>query len=458
MKDRLAAENFIERSRMIHGGKYDYSLINYTGSKNKVLIKCNICGSIFEQTPSNHLYGKHGCPNCRSLSLATKRSKSTETFIQEARVVHGNKYDYSSVKYTNNKTKVKIKCNTCGNIFLQKPNSHLSGIGCPVCGHKKAHEKTTKTTEQFIHEAQEIHGQAYDYSLVEYVDNRKHVCIRCNICGNTFYQAPLNHLHGQGCPKCGTEKAHLKLALTASEFINRAKAVHGDKYDYSFVDYINNHSKVKIICNNCGRTFEQTPDNHLSGQGCRVCSTKRWNNERKMTQDDFVQKSLNVHGSRYDYSQVNYIDYHEPVKIICRNCGKAFMQRPVVHLTGRGCPYCRKSKGEIAITDLLLQAGINFETEKWYKDLYYMDKKHHLRYDFYLPDYNLLIEYNGRQHYEYVEEWHSEPNATFADQQARDKLKYDYAKDHNIRLLIVKYDDDIEEKIMKELKECKKLE
>ena len=134
------------------------------------------------------------------------------------------------------------------------------------------------------------------------------------------------------------------------------------------------------------------------------------------------------------------------------------MQTPNSHLSGCGCSHCYLSRGELAILDLLNKLDINFEEQKWYKDLYYMDKKHHLRYDFYLPDYNLLIEYNGRQHYEYVEEWHSEPNATFADQQARDKLKYDYAKDHNIRLLIVKYDDDIEEKIMKELEECKKLE
>jgi len=183
---------------------------------------------------------------------------TTEQFIEKAKTIHGDTYDYSLVEYKNNYTKVKIIC-PIHDIFEQRPNSHLNGNGCPECsGTKKLN------TEEFIEKAKAIHGDKYDYSLVEYKNNSTKVKIICPEHG-VFEQIPSSHLKGSGCSKCsGTKK------LTTEQFIEKAKAIHSDKYDYSLVKYKNNYTKVKIICPVHG-TFKQRSGNHLYGQGCPEC-------------------------------------------------------------------------------------------------------------------------------------------------------------------------------------------
>lgn len=190
-------------------------------------------------------------------------------------------------------------------------------------------------TESFIQKAKLLHGDKYDYSCVEYLNMKQKIKIICPIHGE-FLQAPEKHLYEKcGCPDCaGNQK------MTVDIFVQKARLVHGNKYDYSLVDYKNNRTRVKIQCGTHG-VFEQTPGNHLAGKGCPYCA-----NNVLHTNENFIEKAVNVHGDKYDYSLVSYKGNKVPVSIICREHG-TFFQLPYVHLSGSGCPVCGRLEQQL---------------------------------------------------------------------------------------------------------------
>ena len=233
----------VERFKQTHGNKYDYSMIEFKTMNTKVKIKCNKHNIIFEQTPRTHLIGKtHVCAECI-------REEVIESFKQ----IHMNKYDYSLMEYTGALNKIKIRCNKHG-VFEQTPNTHKKGQGCPNC--------SILSQEQVIEQFQEVHGDKYNYHLMEYKNSHTKVKIICKQHG-TFEQTPHNHKQGNGCPKC--------TKLPQEEIIKQFKETHGDKYDYNLMKYTGALNKVKIICKQHG-TFEQTSHNHKKGQGCPNCA------------------------------------------------------------------------------------------------------------------------------------------------------------------------------------------
>tara|TARA_R110001592_G_scaffold70707_1_gene216432 strand:- start:531 stop:1493 length:963 start_codon:yes stop_codon:yes gene_type:complete len=193
--------------------------------------------------------------------------KTISQFIKDSKKIHGDKYDYSLVDYVNWKTKVKIICPNHG-VFEQKAGEHSTqGRGCKYC----FKERKFSNTEQFIEKAKKVHGEKYDYSLVEYVHNKSKVKIICPEHGE-FSQEPSNHNVGNGCKQCSIIENAISLSLTTEQFIKKAKQVHGDKYDYSLVEYTHSHAKVKIVCPEHGE-FSQEPNTHVSqGSGCKDCS------------------------------------------------------------------------------------------------------------------------------------------------------------------------------------------
>ena len=268
-----------------------------------------------------------------------------EKFIEKAKQVHGDKYDYSKVEYINSQTKVCIICKKHGE-FWQKPNSHLLGYGCNKCAIEKRSKLATKTTDSFIERAKKVHGDKYDYSKVEYKGKDMNVCIICPKHGE-FWQTPHNHLIGAGCPKCKNEYISKKYSDTTETFIEKARKVHGDKYDYSKVNYINSQTKVCIICPEHGE-FWQRPNNHLNGWGCSKCSNEKTHEKQRLTTEEFIEHAIEVHGKKYDYSKVNYINNQSKVCIICHEKDEygiehgEFWQTPNNHLNGNECPRCRK--------------------------------------------------------------------------------------------------------------------
>jgi hypothetical protein len=338
-------------------------------------------------------------------------SEKSLLFIEKARKVHGDRYDYSLVDYKNNKTKVKIICKEHG-VFEQRPDMHLhQQQGCPTCANKNVNINT------YLERFKIVHGDRYDYSLVEYKDCDTLVNIICRIHG-IFQQSPYNHSKGQNCPTCiGRNKTNEKI-------IKEFKEIHGDKYDYSLIDYENDKTKLKIICKIHG-IFKKTYNQHKRNKGCPKCLN------RNKTNLDIIEDFKKIHSDKYDYSLVDYTSNKNNVIIICKKHGK-FLQSPNSHLMGRGCPICNESQGEKKISDIL----DNFQI-KYIREYKINNSNNSLRLDFFIPQYNIGIEYNGRQHYEIVEKFGGKKE--FLKTIERDKRKIKICEEKNIKLLIIPY-------------------
>lgn len=199
------------------------------------------------------------------------RRYTTQDFIGKANKRHNGKYLYNKVEYVNKKVAVCITCKTHGD-FWQKPYKHLIGHGCPICG-----GSLRLTKKGFIEKANLIHHNKYDYSQVEYKNNRTKICIVCPMHGK-FYQIPDSHLRGCGCSKCKDESASKRLSYDLDTFIQKANAVHNNLYGYSKVTYIDSKTKVCIICPKHGE-FNQKPNDHLRGHGCLRCKLSNMEKE-----------------------------------------------------------------------------------------------------------------------------------------------------------------------------------
>lgn len=248
---RLTNEEFIKKAKIIHGNEYDYSKVECKGNKTKVCIICPKHGEWWV-SPNNHLRGSR-CPSCFGTPKHTK-----DEFIEKANLIHNKKYDYSKVNYDGLQKKVCIICPNHG-IFWQRAEIHLKGAGCPKCSGTER-----ITLKVFLERCPEIHKHKYDYSLVQFQKLDEFVKIICPIHGE-YEQRAIVHYRGYGCPICGGSKR-----LTNEEFIEKARKVHSNKYDYSKVNYINTATKVCITCPEHG-DFWQTPNNHLFGAGCPAC-------------------------------------------------------------------------------------------------------------------------------------------------------------------------------------------
>ena len=189
-------------------------------------------------------------------------------------------------------------------------------------------------------------------------------------------------------------KFKLPFKHTLEIFIIKAKRIHGNKYDYSKVIYINDRVKVIIICPEHGE-FEQSPNSHLRGVGCPGCKCDKLSKHNSSNIDDFKLKAFEIHGNRYGYDDFIYTNSWSKGKIKCNMCETIFEQIPNAHLNGRGCPICKSSKGERFIIKILNKNNIKFVRE-----YIIPNQQYKFRYDFYLPEYNILIEFHGIQHYE----------------------------------------------------------
>lgn len=217
--------------------------------------------------------------------------------------------------------------------------------------------------------------------------------------------------------------------LTTKEYVDKANIVHDNKYSYVLVNYVNKRNKVIITCPIHGN-FTQQAGSHLRGVGCPKCM-----NVHRPTTKEFIEHAISIHGNKYDYKLVKYINNNVKVKILCKEHGE-FEQRPADHLSNKGCPICRESKGEREIAKWLDDNGI-----KYLKQHKFSDCKHkkQLPFDFYLPEHNTCIEYHGRHHYEPVPAFGGDQE--FESIKIRDEIKEKYCYINNINLIAIKYND-----------------
>lgn len=364
----MDTEEFIKRANQVHNFAYDYSKSIYINSKTKLIIRCPKHNLEFEQIPNNHLNKMARCPQCARES--SKLKQSMPNFIERAKDIHGNLYNYSKTIYTNKYSKVTITCNIHGD-FSQEANSHLKGSGCPKCGAKSIGDSKRLTTTQFIEQSQQLYGSdLFNYSKVDYINNKKDIILRCKLHDFEFKQTPSNHLKSTyGCPKCVDYK-NRQLDYSTAQFIEKANKVHNNLYDYSKFEYLGTEIKSTIICRKHGE-FLQVPNAH-------------------------VNKS-------------------------------------------QGCPNCCTSKGELRVKERLELLNITFIQQKTFTDLIY---KSHLKFDFYLPDHNMVIEFHGRQHFEEVDYFGGAKG--LEDTKLRDLIKKRYCEGNSIKYIELTDDSDIE--------------
>lgn len=385
---------------------------------------------------------------------------STEEFIQRSNIIHNFKYDYSKSSYKGLNFKIDIICPTHG-IFTMTANNHINKkCGCKKCK-KVTYNKTTSavpllSNEEFLQRSKQNHNNMYDYSKTIYTSYTKKIIVTCPIHGD-FYVHAGQHSNGySGCHKCVKETNN---KIYIDTIIDKAHNIHNFKYNYSKTVFSNlNKDKVIIICPNHGE-FITTMNNHINNHvGCLKCKTIKLDNtvienqyiatetnhlvfkKHNYVKDNqtFINKAVYKHGDKYDYSFIKYTGTYIPVIIMCKIHGP-FLQKPNIHLSGSGCQKCKTSKGENFILKYFCDNNIKYIHQHKFNDCIHNTK---LVFDFYLPDHNLLIEYDGEQHFISKDFFGGEEGLKY--NKLRDSIKTKYAEDNNIKLIRFRYDDSLE--------------
>lgn len=299
----------------------DVSLVNsepeLKNSLSKFDVVCNKCG--YESSTCFSWFRKAKlCLKC-----SDRLPYSTEEWIEKAKSVHGDRFDYSKVVYKTAKNKVTITCGIHGD-FEQYPRDHINGCGCKWCSNSNEDRRLGK--EEFIKRAREVHGDRYDYSKVKYISYNNPVTISCQVHGE-FKQSPAAHIHQkQGCKWCS---GNYKYAF--EDFLEKSKNKHGNKYFYSECSFKSLSDVITIFCKEHGGFFEQLAKQHITGRGCSVCRYSYF--------DEFVRTANKLHNGKYTYLPCDYQNRHSVIPIICPEHGE-FKQKARNHLKSGGCPNC----------------------------------------------------------------------------------------------------------------------
>lgn len=343
-----------------------------------------------------------------------RKGYSNDDFVRESKKRFGDKFTYEKTKYVNKNTDITITCVKHGDVRVKPCYFLRSKYGCPKCG-------PNVTKDEFVKKSKAVHGSEYDYSRVIYVNTTTPVEIVCRAHGS-FWQEPYSHYSkATSCPQCAREKDR----LTTESFIRKSEAIHFGKYDYKEVVYETNLSPVTIGCPVHGK-FVQVARSHLAGNGCKKCYIE----STRSGKDKFIRDAREVHGEKYDYHKVVYKNNKTPVVIICPEHGQ-FKKNPNAHVSSKsGCPACIESKGEKTLRVFFEKHGLSYIRE-------YKIRPHLYRYDFYLPDFGILIEYNGQQHYKPIDVFGGEDG--FRKTLERDKEKRIIAKNNGYPLITLTY-------------------
>ncbi len=340
----------------------------------------------------------------------SRKRKTPEEYIQECK---DKGYDLPIEDYVNSSTKITFRCKH-GHTYKQYPCDHLRGHGCKYCADDNMRYIRRKTPEQYIKECKE---KNVDLPIEDYKTKKIKIKFKCKK-GHIYKQLPGSHLRGDGCKYCSNNRKK-----TQEQYYNECK----DKgYDLPIEDYINDRTKIKHKCSK-GHVYFQTPSSHLQGQGCTICK-----GSMKKTSEEYLKECKD---KGLDLPIEGYKNNKTKIKHKCSK-GHIYYQTPDMHI-GRGlngCPVCNESHGERYIRNYLDTHNIKYIPQKKFKNL---KDKTYLSYDFYVPEYNTLIEYQGMQHY--IQNEYFGGKKQFEKQQYHDNLKRQYAKDNGYKLLELKY-------------------
>ncbi len=353
-------------------------------------------------------------------------------FIDKANEIFGDYYDYSRVVYVGSIIPVEVICQYHGSFFTT-PNRHTSGSksGCPQCGYIKMKKKQPEPFSFFLGKATAKHGNKFTYAESEYVNMKTEITITCPLHGS-YKQTPNLHVRSEGCKKCGYIKSGRSTAMTFAKFLDKARSVHGNTYDYKEDTFIGAGHPLTIICKTHG-PFQQIAGVHIDNHGCPTCAI--WQRAEGNTKGTewFIAKATAVHHGRYSYKNSVYAGCETPVVITCPKHGD-FTQVAIYHLSGNGCDKCSLSTGEISIAKFLDSHGIEYVRQKRYSECRNINP---LPFDFYIPSHNALIEYHGEQHYKTTEYFGG--STAFIKRMYNDWIKEQWATRNGFNLIVIPF-------------------
>lgn len=417
-------------------------LSTYCDDKTPIDFRCTIHDYIWNGSPRTLLMSKCGCPKCGIELRASKKRKTHEVFIEEMKSINKNIQILS--KYSKSNEYIKCKCKIDGYEWEAVASGLLSGNGCPKCGIEKVQAPRRRNQEQFIEQLHDINPNIELTS--SYINSHDKISVKCTVCDYEWTTLPGSLLYKKSkCPQCIGE------TITPSYYKKMVYDLVGDEYDV-ISDYVDANTQIQYKHNLCGCEFSMKPSSFKkSGSKCGnpFCKREYYIRDSK---PKFIEDFYNIHSDEYELKS-EYIGSLKPIDILHKKCGNLFsIQKAYKSLNKEICPYCtcNKSKGEATIIGILDKHNKEYIYQQKYPTLLGLGNGE-LSYDFYLPDDNLLIEYQGEQHYKPIEIFGGEEQ--FKVQQEHDRRKRQYAKDHDIKLLEIWYWDfeNIEKILSREL-------
>ena len=458
---KLTKEEYVAKARAKWGDAYDYSESVYVAGLSPITIRCIKHNHYFTVQAGNHISTKQrrfsgGCPICaherltgaralrensimaqiKKIRASKPKKTSQEIFIEKAKAQYPD-YDYSKVEYKDRDTSVTLICPKHG-VFAIRPRTLLSKEkgkqphGCwECCGMKKP---ALNNSETFKEDVLALYGDKYVFHCEDYKCKTSQIRVECKLHGEHKISADAI-LHGSACIYCNGR-------LYPKDWIKNAKAVHGDKYIYDESKPPRIKSdRIRYKCPIHG--WQETRyDCHVDLKcGCPVCAGYPNKLSAEQRKANWVKRCKKKYNDRFDYSQFVYVNNDTKGLVTCKEHHYSYMIDPWMHLRGAGgCPFCTGSEGEVHIRTWLENHHINFVPQYSIPNENLFCKRKHLMVDFYLPDYRMFIEMNGEQHYKNIAYFHQD-SWTFEDQQIRDESLRQYSKRHNVRLLVIKYDE-----------------
>lgn len=363
-----------------------------------------------------------------------------EKIIEKAQKAHGTFYDYSLLdEEVITSEKVEIICPKHG-VFKMRLKDHINKpySRCRGCHDEaKAKSNNKRFQSKFFDIVAERHP-SLDFSKVDLKGWEDEIEVVCPKHGS-FTTKPVNLYANKGCWRCGQSKAAKNRVQWTKEAIEN---LISEKFPHIVCIKAGAYQmgKSEVECKKHGKFTANNKSAIHHDEICPGCRYEKSGKKQRSTTEEFVEKAKKVHGDFYDYSKVDYKTTRKKVTIVCPNHGD-FRQKPNSHLQGKGCPVCNESKGEKQVRVWLDENGIEYEREKSFEDLIYIKP---LRFDFYLPTLNMVIEYDGQQHFEECEYYGS-----LTEIKARDALKNEYCKHKKIEMIRISYKDNIEDSLTK---------
>lgn len=438
---RKSNEQFVEEIYNLVYNEYSV-LENYKGSMTKIRFRHNKCGHEFNMLPGNFIHLNQRCPKC-----AGNEKKTQEQFVQDVFELVGSEYTVLS-EYKTTEHKVLIRHNKCGHEWLITPHSFLRGHGCPKCAKKKLSSIFSKTQECFEQNVRDLVGDKYTV-MSKYKNGITKITMKHNECGYIWDTTPSSFLTAHECPKCSKERVSLLQRKTNARFVKEVKLLVGNEYAV-LSDYKGSKAKVHFKHEKCGYEFDMSPNGFLTqDQRCPKCA----GNMKKNTLQ-FKKEVFGLTGNEYIVLG-EYVNSKLKIRLKHNKCGREFDMQPNSFLGGCRCPRCVESHGEIGIRNFLEKH--NFKYESQYRIEGCKDKRK-LPFDYAVFNENellMLIEYQGKQHYEPIK--HFGGIKKFEAQKQRDNIKKVYCVKHNIPLVEIPYTiEDIETYLDGELSKLNK--